>query len=144
MRSPFASHSWEPRFVIEHYRESALRAALELWRNCGGDSGWSMQGVVTQVSRSPEAFVIARPGAQFVSKFSPLSEPLELQALPAWIGSWLHGPFDEPGEALLPPEPSFDGHGARRFCVFWSHFRCEEADAYGSLVVLPKWIEIHK
>ncbi len=45
--------------------------------------------------------------------------------------------------ATYPEMPRLDDE-ARGFCIYWSHFRCEEAAAYGALVVLPKWIEVHK
>lgn len=72
--------------------------------------------------------------------YEELPAPVPLDELSAWILAWLR-------TAQYPEQPNFDGAEAAGFRVFWAHFgsaECESYAAYGSLVVMPAWIEIHK
>ncbi|HEY1814369.1 MAG TPA: hypothetical protein VGG74_18585 [Kofleriaceae bacterium] len=61
----------------------------------------------------------------------------EIADIPRALMSWLQ-------TATYPEQPNCDGDEARGFTVFGGYFGSEETESYGSLVVLPKWIEIHK
>jgi len=129
-RSPFGSHSWEPRFVIEHYWEGALSAAIELWSM----TEFGYPPPLVFATRRPDHMIIARD--RYKARDDE-PEPLAISDIPRAIRTWLQ-------TATYPEQPNFDGDEARGFTVFGAHWQCEESDAYGSLVVLPKWLEIHK
>lgn len=139
-RSPFASESWEPRFVIEHHDARALRAAIELWMI----SLYGIRrppGVVTHVARHSSYLLVGHPSQRpgHEDLWEELAPPIEVGALAAWIGTWLT-------TATYPKRPRFDGDEQQGFCVFWRHYLCAELErgSMGQLVVMPKWIELHK
>jgi hypothetical protein len=140
-RSPFASPSWEPRFVVEHYHPEAMAAAIRLWLLC---ASWlpAPDPRVSYVARQDTVLHVAHPADRHRSsslEWSALPEPLDLAGLVPVVLDWLR-------QALYPPKPWFDGGERAGFCVFWGHYGCEEVApaVQGSLVVLPKWFEIHK
>ena len=135
-RSPFSSSSWEPRFVIEHYRDEPLRHAVELWRLC--NFGFYPDEIIRHVACEPTRLQIAHPGSSAMSEpWVALDPPIAAADVPALIRSWLD-------TATYPKQPSFDGDEGRGYCVYWAYWLSEEWGAYRSLVVIPKWIEIHK
>jgi hypothetical protein len=139
-RSPFASESWEPRFVVEHHDERALRAAIDLWMfsSCGRRRA---PGLFAHVARHGDCLLIAHPdlGLDSQDPWEVMTPPIEINALAAWIGMWLT-------TATYPKRPRFDGDEIQGFCVFWCHYQCVELvrRSMGPLVVMPKWFEIHQ
>ena len=138
--SPFASPSWEPRFAVEHYSEAALQSAVALWGQCiGTNHKPGSDELVRYATRHPDHLLVEHPGSWHPGALDALPEPIPLASLAGWIRSWWLS------TATYPAEPNFDGSEARGFCVFWAHYNCEEVKgSAGALVVLPKWIEIHK
>lgn len=141
-RSPFASASWEPRFVVEHYEPAAMADAMGLWLLCAGEHRLDHAPRIRHVFRGDAVLYVAHPSSDpghWPLEWATLPEPLGLAALRRYALDWLK-------EARYPDMPSFDGGEAAGFCVFWAHYRCEEVPSgvYGPLVVLPKWFEIHK
>ncbi|CAN5909916.1 hypothetical protein BH11MYX3_BH11MYX3_42290 [soil metagenome] len=135
MRFPFASASWEPRFAIEHHLEPAIEAAVKLWCLCAKEFRFGADDLVTHWTPAVDHLLIARPGDTVGHQALPA--PVAVRALAPRISAWL-------ATAMYPELPHLDDE-APGFCIYWSHYRCEEAGAaYGDLVVLPKWIEIHK
>jgi hypothetical protein len=134
--SPFASQSWEPRFVVEHYNEAALHSAIELWASMWHIGFATLDSTVRHVTMRPDCLLVEHPNARDHAG-EPLPEPVALRELTPWIMAWLH-------TATYPDQPWFDGGEQKGFCVFWAHYQCAESGAYGSLVVIPKWFELHK
>jgi hypothetical protein len=137
-RSPFASSSWEPRFVVEHYDDESLGHAVELWRRCS--LHFPAGAPIRYVAREPTCLQVAHPGSSFPVPRAPweeLEQPVVVADVPALVRAWLE-------TATYPDAPSFDGAEAKGYCVYWAYFLSEEAGRYRSLVVLPKWFEIHK
>lgn len=134
-RSPFSSMSWEPRFVVEHYEDEPLRHAVELWRL--SNPGWHPDALIRYVSREPTCLQIAHPDDHGGPEWTTLDTPVVAADVPGLVRAWLK-------TAAYPKEPWFDGGEARGYCVYWAYFRSEEGGDYRSLVVLPKWFEIHK
>lgn len=141
-RPPITSHSWEPRFAIEHYDPAALRNAVELWWLCDLGMRFVPDDPVTHVARGPNWLLVGHPRDRdpFPRDFwERLAQPVDQPDLPKWIDAWLE-------TATYPDKPWFDGGEAKGFSVYWGHYDCTEVHhvAYGALVVLPKWFEIHK
>ena len=136
-RSPFASHSWEPRFVIEHYDADSVRHAVELWRLC--NTWFPPTAQIRYVAREPTRLQIAHPDASrpFHAPWTALEQPITAADVPPLVHAWLK-------TATYPEAPWFDGGEARGYCVYWAYYGSEDEAAYRSLVVLPKWFEIHK
>lgn len=138
-RSPFASESWEPRFVVEHFDDRALRAAIDLWMF--SSYGRQRAPGLTHVACRGDYLLVAHPdlGPGRQDPWEVLEPPIEIDALAAWIRTWLT-------TATYPKRPNFDGDEGQGFCVFWCHYQCAELArrSMGPLVVMPKWIEIHK
>lgn len=140
--SPFRSESWEPRFVVEHYRNEALSLGIALWRSSAAIEFGATTHPVRFVAQSESVLRIAYPASdrEHHHGWKRLDTPLPLDQLDTWIVDWLK-------TATYPDTPWFDGGEARGFCMFWAHFGCEENapfHTHGELVVLPKWFEIHK
>jgi hypothetical protein len=136
-RSPYSSHSWEPRFVVEHHAAEPLRHAVELWRLC---NSWFLPSAqIHYVAREPTRLQIAHPDSSrhMSAPWSALEQPIVAADVPALVLAWLE-------TATYPEEPWFDGGEARGYCVYWAYYGSDDAAAYRSLVVLPKWFEIHK
>lgn len=140
-RTPFASHSWEPRFAVEHHEEAALAPAIALWRLGNYSRPWDFDDGIRSVARLPTAIFIGHPrwDSSVRPPYVTLDAPIAIDDLPRAIMTWL-------ADVTYPTEPNFDGGEGRGFTVYWVYAACKEADsaAGGSLVVLPKWIEIHK
>ena len=113
-----------------------MRIAVELWQTCQPQFPYQRWTAITHVQRSPDHLFVNHPEYRN-HRYEPLPAPLRLPELPSWIMSWLR-------TAQYPERPNFDGSEAAGFRVFWAHFGSAESDAYGALVVMPAWIEIHK
>ena len=138
MRSPFASASWEPRFVVEHYTQAALQSAVTLWSECRTGLK-SPDGLVRYATRHSDHLLVEHPDAWHPGQLQALPEPIPIASLAGWITTWWLA------TAKYPEEPWFDGGEARGFCAFWAHYACQEIKgSSGALVVLPKWFEFHK
>jgi hypothetical protein len=131
-RSPFALESWEPRFVVENFRADALRCAIELWTI----SELRAHPPFTHVMRHADHLLVACSRDRDNGAWEPLPQPLAIDELASWILAWLK-------TATYPAMPNLDDE-APGFTVFWAHYQCVESGNYGSLVVIPKWIELHK
>jgi len=135
--SPLVSPSWEPRFVVEHHDAEPLRHAVELWRLC---NTWFPPGApIRYVAREPTRLQIAHPDSSHLPAppWTTLESPIVAADVPALVHAWLQ-------TAAYPEAPWFDGGEARGYCVYWAYFGSDDPAAYRSLVVLPKWFEIHK
>jgi hypothetical protein len=139
-RSPFASSSWEPRFVIEHFDNASLGHAVELWRRCSElELSFPADASIRYVAREPACLRVAHPHAHASTRapWTALERPIVAADVPALVRTWLE-------TATYPEEPWFDGGEARGYCVYWSYFGSEDGDDGRALVVIPKWFEIHK
>lgn len=140
LRSPFAEASFEPRFVVEHYVSEAVRAAVELWWLCSSaeyGAGWR---ATSWLFRGADRFQARHPraGRPYSEGWEELAEPMTTEQLTEAILSWRDG-------ATYPEQPNFDGSEAKGFTLFWAHYGyLGQRDSGGGLIVLPKWIEIHK
>lgn len=142
-RSPFASTSFEPRFVVSHGDERALGPAIELWLlSAAVEHGAPAERAVRHVMRRDDHLCIAYPRTTSVERWrgwETLDPPVALADLPRWIAAWLR-------TANYPKQPWFDGGERKGFTVFWAHYGCEEAPHVdgGALIVMTEWLEIHK
>lgn len=138
-RSPFAAESFEPRFVVNHHAELALRAAVDLWfMSCNWYSPSAPE--LRYVQRRADHLLLAWSGwgrGDAPAPWEKLPQPLAKDAIAPWVMAWLDG-------ATYPEQPWFDGGERRGFSAYCVHFRSKESIAYGSLVVLPTWFEVHK
>ena len=136
--SLFASHSWEPRFVVEHYDFKVLQAAIELWTTYSHDG----RGDIRRVARYDNCLLIGHPGRNHGDHREPwetLVEPIAIASLALWIRTWLD-------TATYPKMPWFDGDEGAGFTIFGNYYQCVELPRGhdSALIVVPKWIEIHK
>lgn len=137
-RSPFASESWEPRFVVEHYDVGALAHAVELWRVCNFAFGAAAR--IRYVAREPTWMQVAHPDAHLPLVRPPwveLEQPVVAADVAGLVQRWLD-------TATYPEQPWFDGVEAKGYCAYWAYFGSRDFGSYRSLVVIPKWFEIHK
>lgn len=138
IKSLFATHSWEPRFVVEHYDTKVLQAAIDLWTTYS----YNGRGDIKRVARYDNCLLIGHPGRDDDNPGEPwetLGEPIAIASLAEWIRTWLD-------TATYPKMPSFDGCEGAGFTIFGNYYRCVEVPRGhdSAVIVVPKWIEIHK
>ena len=108
MKSPFASQSWEPRFVVEHYTQAALESAVTLWSECRIGSK-SSDGLVRYATRHADHLLVEHPDTFHPGQLDALPEPIPIGSLAGWIRTWWLA------TATYPEQPWFDGGEAHGF-----------------------------
>ena len=136
-QSPFSTSSWEPRFVVEHYDDQSLHHAVELWRSCSSpEFRFPADALIRSIKCEPTWLRLGHP-RDSSSAWDALPAPVVAASVPSLVRDWLE-------TATYPATPSFDGAAAKGYSVFGTYFGSPRGSFGGSLVVLPKWFEIHK
>lgn len=144
--SVFASLSWEPRFAVDGTTDALIQEALQLHaalrhKELAPERVW-FDGVVASPSR-----IIVRARRADHSLADPPWElrnatwrfvGLALGPAVADVARWLDS------EALFPPSPWFDGGEARGFQAWQVAHGMAGVGPVNTLVLEPKWFEIHK
>lgn len=139
--TPFAVPSWERRFAIDWNTTdvSALVTGLHLaltMRSVPLNS--TSLNIYRLHQRRSELGVAGTTNRFQILGIKPEATQLSVQEAAENLHAWLHL------EALYPPKPWFEGGEARGFQMFDVPFRAHPRELYGTLVVEPKWFEIHK
>jgi hypothetical protein len=139
--TPFCVPSWEGRFAVDwdKIEFSAIVTALNLalvMRSVPLNSA-SLNVYRLTESRSVLGVVGTANRFEFLG-VEPEAARLSIQEAAEFLHAWLDR------EAVYPPKPWFDGGEARGFQMFDVPYRAHPHELCGTLVIEPKWFEIHK
>lgn len=147
LRTPFAEHSWEPRFAIDAWLnqgeaiELGLRCCLTAYPFycCNFPSDPRYFGFLI----FPTRFAVAPVGTREPSLYQVPScfENFSLEEAVNFIVNWLSN------DAEYPEMPWFDGGERKGFQMYHVPYmgKDEELNLFrGFTLIEPKWFEVHK